>query len=136
MQQVGIQDQLASAFGGINYIDMHEYPHAAVSTINVPNAGSVPGLPDDLVVETVGRVDRDGFHPLPTPPLPNAVRGLVGAVAEHQRLAADAAWSGRRADGVRALAAHPLVLSLTLAETLYDEMAAAHRDYLPERLLR
>jgi D-glycero-alpha-D-manno-heptose-7-phosphate kinase len=37
-QQSGIQDQLASAFGGINYIDMHEYPHAAVSTINVPNA--------------------------------------------------------------------------------------------------
>jgi D-glycero-alpha-D-manno-heptose-7-phosphate kinase len=36
-QQSGIQDQLASAFGGINYIDMHEYPHAAVSTINVPN---------------------------------------------------------------------------------------------------
>jgi 6-phospho-beta-glucosidase len=39
-------------------------------------------------------------------------------------------------DGVRALAAHPLVLSLTMAETLYDEMAAAHHDYLPERLLR
>jgi 6-phospho-beta-glucosidase len=103
--------------------------------INVPNAGSVPGLPDDLVVETIGRVDRRGFHPLPTPPLPNAVRGLVGMVAEHQRLAADAAWSGRRIHGVRALAAHPLVLSLTMAETLYDEMAAAHRDYLPQRLL-
>jgi 6-phospho-beta-glucosidase len=55
-------------------------------------------------------------------------------VAEHQRLAADAAWAGGRTDGIRALAAHPLVVSLTLAETLYDEMAAAHRDYLPERL--
>jgi D-glycero-alpha-D-manno-heptose-7-phosphate kinase len=37
-QQCGIQDQLASAYGGINFIDMHDYPHAAVSPIFVPNA--------------------------------------------------------------------------------------------------
>jgi 6-phospho-beta-glucosidase len=36
---------------------------------------------------------------------------------------------------VRALAANPLVLSLDKAETIYDELAAAHREYLPERLL-
>ncbi len=37
-QQCGIQDQLCSAFGGINYIEMHAYPHAAVSQLQVPNA--------------------------------------------------------------------------------------------------
>ncbi len=37
-QQCGIQDQLCSAFGGVNFIDMHKYPHAAVSPIHVPNA--------------------------------------------------------------------------------------------------
>ena len=37
-QQSGIQDQLCSAFGGINFIDMHEYPHAAVSPIMIPNS--------------------------------------------------------------------------------------------------
>lgn len=35
--QCGIQDQLASAYGGINFIEMHEYPHAAVSPIHIPN---------------------------------------------------------------------------------------------------
>ncbi len=35
--QCGIQDQLCSAFGGINFIDMHAYPHATVSQIQVPN---------------------------------------------------------------------------------------------------
>jgi D-glycero-alpha-D-manno-heptose-7-phosphate kinase len=35
--QCGIQDQLCSAFGGINYIEMHEFPHAIVSPIQVPN---------------------------------------------------------------------------------------------------
>jgi D-glycero-alpha-D-manno-heptose-7-phosphate kinase len=37
-QQSGIQDQLCSAYGGINFIDMHHYPHATVSQIQVPNA--------------------------------------------------------------------------------------------------
>jgi D-glycero-alpha-D-manno-heptose-7-phosphate kinase len=37
-QQCGIQDQLASAYGGINFIDMWEYPHASVSPIQIPNA--------------------------------------------------------------------------------------------------
>ena len=37
-QQSGIQDQLCSAFGGINYIDMYTYPHATVSPILIPNA--------------------------------------------------------------------------------------------------
>ena len=36
-QQCGIQDQLCSAYGGINYIEMFHYPHAAVSQIHVPN---------------------------------------------------------------------------------------------------
>ncbi len=35
--QCGIQDQLCSAFGGINYIEMHEFPRAIVSPIQVPN---------------------------------------------------------------------------------------------------
>ena len=35
--QAGIQDQLASAYGGINFIEMFKYPHAAVSPIYVSN---------------------------------------------------------------------------------------------------
>jgi D-glycero-alpha-D-manno-heptose-7-phosphate kinase len=37
-QQCGIQDQLCSAYGGINYIEMFRYPHATVSQIQVPNS--------------------------------------------------------------------------------------------------
>jgi D-glycero-alpha-D-manno-heptose-7-phosphate kinase len=36
--QSGIQDQLCSAYGGVNYIDMYQYPHASVSQIYVPNS--------------------------------------------------------------------------------------------------
>jgi D-glycero-alpha-D-manno-heptose-7-phosphate kinase len=34
-QQCGIQDQIASAYGGINFIEMFNYPHAAVSQIGL-----------------------------------------------------------------------------------------------------
>ena len=36
-QQSGIQDQLCSAYGGINFIEMFQYPYATVSQIQVPN---------------------------------------------------------------------------------------------------
>jgi 6-phospho-beta-glucosidase len=103
--------------------------------VNVPNEGSIPGFSDTLVVETLGRCDASGVEPLPMPGLPAHLRGLVEALGEYQQAAADAAWSGDARDAVRALAAHPLVRSVDLAERLYAEMATAHREHLPARLL-
>jgi len=37
-QQSGIQDQLCSAYGGINFIEMFQYPHSTISQIVVPNS--------------------------------------------------------------------------------------------------
>lgn len=36
-QQCGIQDQLCSAYGGINYIEMFDYPYASVSQLQIAN---------------------------------------------------------------------------------------------------
>jgi D-glycero-alpha-D-manno-heptose-7-phosphate kinase len=36
-QQCGVQDQLCSAYGGINYIEMFQYPHASVSPLHLPD---------------------------------------------------------------------------------------------------
>jgi 6-phospho-beta-glucosidase len=106
-----------------------------VHPVNVPNAGGVlPGFPEDLVVEVWGRCTAKGIEPLPSKPLPRHVAGLVKMLGEYQAVAAEAAWSGSRRDAVRALCANPLVMRLPLAERLYDELAAAHRRYLPERL--
>lgn len=104
--------------------------------VNVPNRGAVADLPDDLVVECVGYVDAAGIAPLAEGPLPRSVAGLVGMLGEYQALAAEAAWSGTRRDAIQALATNPLCFSLPKAEAIYDELAAAHRHYLPERLLR
>ncbi|HEX6779295.1 MAG TPA: hypothetical protein VF099_13890, partial [Ktedonobacterales bacterium] len=103
--------------------------------VNVPNHGAIADFPDDLVVEVTGFVDRNGIAPLVQGHMPRHLVGLVKMLGEYQALTAEAAWSGTRTDAIRALASHPLVFSLATAEKLYDEMAAAHRQYLPERLL-
>ena len=35
--ECGIQDQLASAYGGINFIEMHDFPRASVSPVEIPD---------------------------------------------------------------------------------------------------
>jgi 6-phospho-beta-glucosidase len=105
--------------------------------VNLPNVGgALPGFDEDTVVEMWCDVDGTGAHPIPQKPLPHSVRGLTQTLAEYQRLAATAAWNGTRADAVRALTAHPFVPTLAVAEELYDDLAYANRDYLPERLLQ
>jgi 6-phospho-beta-glucosidase len=107
-----------------------------IHPVNLPNTGSaLPGFPDDLVVELPGRCHGGGIEVLPARPLPRHVRGLVEMLGEYQALAAAAAWSGDRADAIRALYANPLVLHVELAERLYNALATAHRQYLPDRLL-
>ncbi len=104
--------------------------------VNVPGKGAIANFPDDLVVEVPGFVDRAGVAPVAQGHLPRQVGGLVKMLGEYQALAAEAAWSGKRREAIQALASNPLCFSLRTAEALYDEMSAAHREYLPERLLR
>ena len=90
----------------------------AVHEVDVPNAGLLPGLADDDLVEVPARVDRTGAHPLPQPPLAPELLGLVQHVASYERLAVQAARSGDPADIRKALLAHPLVGQWDLAVEL------------------
>ena len=104
--------------------------------LNIPNIGGfLPGFDESTVVEVWGTVDAKGFHPEPQRPLPHSVLGITQQLAEYQILTAKAAWDGDAADAVRAMVAHPLVPSLSVAEALYAELAAAQSEWLPERLL-
>lgn len=119
----------------IDAIDAVFNNRGEVLPVNVPNRGAIPDFPDDLVVEVPAYVDRSGVTPLVQPALPRQVIGLVKMLGEYQALAGEAAWSGGRKEAIRALASHPFMHSLEKTEAVYDEMAHALRDYLPERLL-
>lgn len=100
--------------------------------LNVPNRGAITNLPPDAVVEVPCRLTGTLAQPISQGELPPIVAGLVRQVADHARLAAEAAVTGDRDLAVRALLAHPLVRSLDVAERLVDEFLAAHAAHLPQ----
>ena len=129
--------------GGINELELaldliaaRANDEARLLPVNVPNRGAIPNLPDDQVVETFAQVDAAGIFPLALGPVPPPVAGLVQSLAEYQRLAGFAAWEGTRQDAIQALLANPLCRDLTKVASVYDALAEAHRQYLPQRLLR
>jgi 6-phospho-beta-glucosidase len=102
-----------------------------VQVVNVRNDGAMPDLAADDVVEVPARIDRDGAHPLPQPPMPPAMRDLVHAVKRFERLAIRAALSRDPEDVRAALEAHPLVGGkIRDVVPLRDAMLAANEPYL------
>ena len=102
-----------------------------VQVVNVRNDGAIPNLPADDVVEISARVDRDGAHPLSTPPLVPEMLGLVQAAKAYERLAIEAAKTGSRRVALAALMANPLVREWDVAVPLLDALLEANRGHLP-----
>jgi D-glycero-alpha-D-manno-heptose-7-phosphate kinase len=75
-RQSGIQDQLGSAYGGINYIEMFDYPNATVSPLQVENAVWWE-LERRLVLVYLGKShDSSALHD-------QVIRGLEDAGPDH-----------------------------------------------------
>lgn len=106
--------------------------------LNVPNRGTLNFLANDRVVEAPCRVDARGATPFVQGDGGIALdqRGLISLLSEFEGATAQAALHGTRREAIKALAANPLVLSYSKAEVVYNDLAAAHAQYLPERLLK
>ncbi|MFC8799824.1 6-phospho-beta-glucosidase [Promicromonospora sp. NPDC057138] len=92
--------------------------------LNVPNGGTIPWLDDDAVVEVPCVVDAAGAHPIPGAQVPAFGRGLVTTVKYVERETIQAGIGGSRAAALRALAHHPLVDSVRVADALLDSARA------------
>jgi 6-phospho-beta-glucosidase len=101
-----------------------------VQVVNLRNAGSLPFLPDDHVIEVPARVRATGVVAEPIAALPDDIRGLISAVAGYERLALDAAVHGGRDRVLLAMQAHPLVRQYDRAEKLTDLLISANRQHL------
>jgi 6-phospho-beta-glucosidase len=99
--------------------------------VNVRNAGAIPNLADDDVVEVAARIDAEGAHPIPVAPLDQDMLGLVQHVKAYERLTIEAAVNGDRSLALRALLANPLGPDADSATGLLDAILDASREYLP-----
>ena len=80
----------------------------ATHVVDVPNAGAIPGLADDVVVEVAARIDADGAHPLPVGPLRADVDALLRTVKDAELLTVKAAVTGDPAAALLGLVSNPL----------------------------
>ncbi|WP_115787988.1 6-phospho-beta-glucosidase [Arthrobacter silvisoli] len=96
--------------------------------LNMPNAGTLPGLDADAVIEAPCLVGADGIRLMPADPLPGYAAGLVTSVKAVERATIEAALGGSRSAAYRALAMHPLVDSVRVAHALLD----AYTDHFKE----
>jgi 6-phospho-beta-glucosidase len=108
----------------------------AIHSVNVRNAGAIPNLPDDDVVELCATIGRDGAVPIPTEPLAPEMRGLVLHAKEYERLTISAALEGDDEIALRALLANPLVPGAEATAGLRDALIEANLPYLPRFVAR
>ena len=105
---------------------------------NVPNHGSViTNLPADACVEVPCLVDARGVQPTAMGALPPQLAALNRTNVNLQTLAVDAALTGDLDHVYHAVAMDPLTAAqctLSQIRAMTDELLAAHRDLLPERL--
>jgi len=94
----------------------------AVHVVDVRNDGTLEGLADDDAVEVPARIDHDGAHPLPQPPLAPELLGLVQHVAAYERLAVAAALTRDPAVARKALLAHPLIGQVGMVDELVERL--------------
>jgi 6-phospho-beta-glucosidase len=99
--------------------------------VNVRNAGTLPFLADDAVIEVPAVVSASGAAPLPVAPVGPLMWGLIAHVSAYEELAVDAALRGGRDRIAAALLAHPLVGQYDLATKLTDALIAENSAYLP-----
>jgi 6-phospho-beta-glucosidase len=98
--------------------------------VNLRNAGTLPFLDDDAVIEVNAVVGADGAAPVAVAPLTPVMRGLVAHVSAYEELAVDAARRGGRDRVAAALLAHPLVGQYDLAGRLTDRLIAENAQFL------
>jgi 6-phospho-beta-glucosidase len=102
-----------------------------VQVVNLRNAGTLPFLPDDAVIEVPAVITAAGPVPVPIPPVNPLLSGLIAHASAYEELAIDAALRGGRDRIVATLLANPLVGQYDLATGLADRLIAENARYLP-----
>lgn len=104
-----------------------------VSNVNVPNAGQIPNVPQDAIVETNALFRRGSIRPIMAGPLPGNVEALVIRHVANQENTLKVALTCDRKLGVTTFLNDPLMSRVDFDDgaKLFDDMLTAQKAYLP-----
>lgn len=106
--------------------------NAAWEAVNIPNNGTIKGLPDNAVVEFPAQVNKNGFTPLSQFDLPGGVLSLLQREVSTAQLGIDAVVHGDRQLALQSLLLDPVIDDLDLAEKVLEEILISNQSYLPQ----
>ncbi len=98
--------------------------------VNVPNNGTIEGLPRDSIIEVPAVVGKAGPTPLVVGEIPLGIAGLLKHVDAYENLAVKAGAEGCKATALLALCSHPFVKSTDVGKRLLDELITANQPYI------
>lgn len=100
--------------------------------INVPNNGTIPNLPDDMVIEAPGVADDAGLRTVQMEPLPEGIAAMLRLQGSIHKLLVEAFAERSKNKLVQAFLLDPTVDSYRRAVECIDEMLMLQRKLLPE----
>ena len=103
-----------------------------VFSVNMPNHGTVPGLPWDAILEMPAAAGGPGFMPLQAAALPPALTAKLLSKLVAVEVTVEAALTGSFDLFVEALLTDGSVSDPDAAVALATDLIEAHRDHLPQ----
>jgi len=104
-----------------------------IQVVNTKSLGALPCLQADEVAELPCAIGKNGATPIQ---LRNSgtphMHALIHSVKAFERMTVEAACTGDRDLALAALLTHPLIGDYSQAARCFDEMARAHKAYLPQ----
>jgi alpha-galactosidase len=99
--------------------------------VNIPNDGIIENLPQDLVIECSGIVNKDGVHGVKLGKLPKNIATILRIEASIQDLCVEAILTESKKLAIACLATDVNCGSFEMAEAIFNEMMQVQKDYLP-----
>jgi alpha-galactosidase len=105
---------------------------AFIPTVNIPNQGYIPNLPDGVIVEVPAVANGAGIHGLGLDPLPESIAELCRREAASAGLVVDAAVTGNREIALQALLLDPMISDFDQADCILNDYLDAYAEWLPQ----
>lgn len=102
-----------------------------LESVNVPNKGFIPNLPDDLVVELPAYCDGAGIQPIPMEPIPEGIAATIRLHASIHLLLVEAYNEQSKDKLLQAILIEPTVNSYRNAVDMCNEMLTLQKEVLP-----
>lgn len=137
--ELHVKPELLSKRGGsryseaaINLVDAIYNDKKEMHVVNILNKGAIPFMDDNDAVEVNAIIGKNGATPIMTNYQNDHIKELMKTIKAYEKHAVKAALTGDVDEALRALMINPLVFDAHKARNCFNELAIAHKQYLPQ----